>query len=349
MKSKAVSRKITFSKYEDTDRDGVLGLLANLWKGMNLSERDKKFRWRYEQNPYSTSPLIFVAADHDKIIGFRAMVHQKFTRKEEIYDVFSPADAIIDPEYRKMGIFSVLNKMAIEFVNDHFADKGIILNTSSNELSTPAYLNLGWQKTDGRKVYGYKFSLRSIFKKSTFFDDKVVTKGSDKVQFSMHLEPDELSPLFDSRSSDKIQNIRDINFFKWKYSQADVDYQFVRLFENEILQSYVVLKKISEKEVQIEEYYFEKFEQLKLILNCVIKECCFTICRFPIFSNSQKKLADKLGFIIENKYFLNLLRKKRISILVRTSNPKIKEADFYIDGLDLRKCSSWQIFQADAH
>ncbi len=92
------------------------------------------FDWKYRQNIYGDSIHVF-AYDDIKLIGIRCFWRNDLNNQIS----YQPCDTAVLEEYRKMGIFSQMSKLALE------KSKGSFIYNFPNENSLPANLKLGWQ------------------------------------------------------------------------------------------------------------------------------------------------------------------------------------------------------------
>jgi len=350
---------IKIKKYNEAWQEKLINLLGFMWKSSNEKEREEKFFWRYINNPYTKEPVIFIAEKDGELAGFRAFVIQKAVLDSEEYQIFSPADAIVHPSYRRMGVFSKLNDFFLEDICAENAKKSVILNLSSNKYSTPGYLKQGWQKSNGLKSYGFKISLYNFLKAKlkniNVFDytkDKgfILVNKLGQFEISSILYADEMAEFVsDNRQKSKITNIRDIDYFKWRYSNNKHKYRFVYLRSKGELKGYCVIKKSSSLQYSLEEYMAVDTKHLHNIFKKTASVLNIPVFRTMIISNHQKKILNKCGFYKEPALLLKLLKINRLPVLVRPVSLKPQEADFFINGLDIRNMENWLIYQADVH
>jgi len=335
----------------------VIMLLRFMWLHLSDEERIRRFEWRYEKNPFSSNPKILIAVCNDEVVGFRAFVVQNFLLREKCLKVFSPADAIIHPDFRRMGIFKKLNTMFIEKIYVEFKkEECLILNLSSNQYSTPGYLKQGWKETTGCKKYAYKVNLLNIIK-SKFRKNEINNWSEIKVNGSMFdieicsiLYYDELSKFCKNHiNHKKISNNRNHLFFEWRYTQEQSDYCYAYLRKNNYLFAYIILKKNKNNQVIIEEYGFRETKVFQVLLKRVIKNNKIAILRTKVINKFQAKLVKKCGFFVETQFFLKIFSKTRLPVLVRPNAINPKKQDFIYYKLDIRDIENWDIYQADSH
>lgn len=344
-------------KYSKNHKSRLLELLQYIWENLDGSERIKKFEWLYENNPYQKEPFIYVALDDEKLVGSRAFVPCNFTVGGSIIKTFCAADAIIHPDYRRRGIFSQLQSALIQDIRALFPDNCIIIALSSNQFSTPGHLKLGLQQTNGIKKYCYKISLFNYMKvrlfkrrkpeKQTMFQ---VNKKDTHLELSKKLQASEVSAfLKENRINDKITNVRDEDYFLWKYSYEPEKYTYVYCRKHSTLIGYMIIKHISDYQSSIEEYFSLDPKVLRSMINVAAIKLTIPIMRTQVLTTQEKKVLQKCGFITEPDLLLKLLKKKRLPVLIRPIQLETVEKDFFINSIDIRNIDNWQIYLADKY
>lgn len=341
-------------KYSNDYKSSLLELLSIMWNGLTDEEIIKKFEWRYEQNPAHDQPYIFIAVDNEnEVVGFRAFVLQEFCKGSKNIKVFNPADAIVHPDHRRKGLFSKLTNALIEQISDE-KRRGVVLNLSSNEKSTPGYLKLGWSRTNGQKRYAYKVSPKYFATKSdlTSFNrsEEVIDRGS--VVISYKVEIDQLS-LFAKCGEDQpsyFENCRTKEYFYWRYKLApDRDDYYSAYLKTDRVKAYVVLKRLSEYQFSLEEYDAGSAAELNQLIKKVVDTLKIPILRTWMINKSDHELLSTCGFLRETSLILKLTGKKRLPILIRPTVLQPVAGDFIYDGLDIRDMNNWRIQKADSH
>lgn len=338
-------------------KEQVVFLLKNMWKSLDETQRRERFEWRYEKNPYHSEPFIYVALDNNKVAAFRGFVLQHFIQNGKTYKVFSPADAIVHPDYRRMGLFSKLTIRCLEDIHAQFPDNSLVLNLSSNHLSTPGYLKKGWQATNGLKNYAYRISFKKFVssKFSRSSPDSVdpqarISKKGYLLEISNKLNSKEFSSIAEkTREPQKLSNVRDQAYFNWRYSYQPELYTYVSCWQGEYLAGFAVIENISSAQSRLCEYCAPDYHILQLILDFAIKYLSIPIMRTYALSGMDKKLLAKCGFVNEPSMLLNIIKKQRLPVLVRPTRPEPEDQDFLINGSDIRDINKWQICLADKH
>ena len=118
--SKTVSRgsgdEYAVRWYEAGDREGILSLYEREW-GRRPSEA--WFDWKYLRDPYLSHVPVNVAVREagpwsaDEVVGVQAYVPVRLRRGGETALALQPADAVVDSDHRRNGLYTRLTEAAI--------------------------------------------------------------------------------------------------------------------------------------------------------------------------------------------------------------------------------------------
>ncbi len=341
--------------FSEKYKTSLIKLLGYMWKSLSEDQIKEKFEWRYELNPFQEEPFIFLATDEsDNVVGFRAFVVQNFCLQNNRVKIYNPADAIIHPHHRRKGLFSKMTKTLIETVtaND---DRGIILNLSSNEKSTPGYLNLGWIRTNGIKKYGYRVSVKNFLgvrKKERIEEYKEKTNyGTFELTNTIKAGLLGFNKFNIPYHGDTLHNCRSEAFYLWRYHSAPDKDRYISAYLMDLnkITAYVIVKKLSKQHYSLMEFGAESEFLLEFLLHEVMKKVHIPILRSWMINQKDQEVLSKCGFITESPWMLKLLKKKRLAVLVRPTTPYPKNDDFIFEGLDIRNVENWHFQLADRH
>lgn len=350
---------IKIVRYSIKYKSQILNFLSMIWSEIDKDFIKEKFEWRYENNPNSLgNPFIYIALSENKIVGMRSFVLQRFTRNQSLYNVFTPADALVHPQFRRMGIFFKLNEEFIKDIQVFDAENCLSLSLSSNQFSFAGNLKQGWQEFNCDIKFGYKISIKSFlfsfFKKHketiTYKQQIIKQKSNIHIIISKQLHSEKMSELT-SNILDKrrFTNFRDINFFNWRYSFEKDKFFFIFYYNDIKLEGYLILKRISSSYFFLEEYVSLNENILETMIESSMDKLNIFILRVWISSTLDEKFMLKCGFFIEPHKFLKRAGKIRNPILVRPLNMKPTNSNFIIDKIDIRDCNYWQLFHSDIH
>jgi GNAT superfamily N-acetyltransferase len=133
---------LAIRRYEDTDEDAVLSLLAaSLGKTVDARYREY-FRWKHLQNPFGRS-FMWVGEAQGRIVGFRAFLRWRFMDPGgEPVEAVRAVDTATHPDAQGLGIFRTLTLHGIDEMRP--ANIQFVFNTP-NDQSRPGYLKMGWE------------------------------------------------------------------------------------------------------------------------------------------------------------------------------------------------------------
>lgn len=95
------------------------------------------FKWKYNDNIYGDS-FIIIAYDDTIPIGIRSFWRNDIEGKE----CYQPCDTALFEDYRKMGIFPEMSRLALEETNEAY------IYNFPNENSTRGNIKMGWEEYD---------------------------------------------------------------------------------------------------------------------------------------------------------------------------------------------------------
>lgn len=98
----------------------------------------KRWEWQYVQHPMAKDIKIIVAEDGDRLAGMTSFFPIPFLMNGELLNAWHGATAVVDPEYRRQGISTVMTKM--------FADElKFLVAKGVAEKQYLVIIKFGWQ------------------------------------------------------------------------------------------------------------------------------------------------------------------------------------------------------------
>ncbi len=351
------SSNYKIKRYSPTYKPQIIELLNGMWSEYEKSVRNELFQWRFEENPYE-KPVMFIAVDKEKVVGFRSFISQIFIREGKKYLAFSPTDTIIHRQYRRKGIISALNDKCIMELNRIYKDQSIILiNTSTSKPSMPVYLKQHWQKSNGLRRFYFKYSLLNYLKYFTVTNKNrkrsksvILIQKKYTIEITSEIKSNELSEFNNQiRNPKRWTNIRDEKFFSWRYSFEPEKFLCTYCYFDKKLQGYIILKHTTEAKGSIDQFEAINDKVFRIMLRAVIKYSKIPQVRSYAFLPEEKKLLKKNGFIAEPVALLKKIGRLRFPVLVRPGKIQPEDKDFIVDGRDIRNIENWHLQIADRH
>ena len=130
--------------YEPRYREQVMELQLLLWSE-DLELNDAYFAWKYDHNPYSETPLVYLLMHHSQVIGMRGFygAQWQFGKSGGKLSIPVAADLVIDPAHRGKDLFPLLMGEAFRDLASQGYD--YILNLSGNPINHRLSLRTGWR------------------------------------------------------------------------------------------------------------------------------------------------------------------------------------------------------------
>jgi GNAT superfamily N-acetyltransferase len=219
----------------------------------------RMWEWKHLRNPLNPPQLqIVVAVDGERIVGARPLMLANMRVGSEILKAGQPCDTMVHPDYRRQGLLSKMNDLAIE----HARAMGLSLFYNfPNPFSSPGYLKQGWEKLIpleslmrledpvrvaeakfGRgvasKVLGTSFGMifgRTPPRRNWPEEHNYQLKTSDRATEQL----DALEKLY---QEDKIELDRSPTYLEWRIDRhPEHEYRYVMCFDKEDLVGYTLV------------------------------------------------------------------------------------------------------------
>jgi predicted N-acetyltransferase YhbS len=95
-------------EYKNSDMNGINVLFNNVFKWLRS---DREWSWKFLENPHG-DPLIIVAETGGRIVGHYALLPRKIQCFGNDRTAYQEVDLMIDPDYKKGGLFRKLGEVA---------------------------------------------------------------------------------------------------------------------------------------------------------------------------------------------------------------------------------------------
>src|SRR5262245_53944943 len=139
-----MSERFEIFQYTPALKETVLALQTNLWSS-DLALNAAYLEWKYENNPYSKEPLIYLALNQGRAVGMRGVWATKWQigSAHTTFLIPYPDDLVIDPNSRNQGLIAKMMKVVL----NNLAKRGFdyVLNLSAGPVTTMSSLAAGWR------------------------------------------------------------------------------------------------------------------------------------------------------------------------------------------------------------
>ena len=262
-----MGREYEIIPYDSKFRSETLELLTPLW-GANLEANSRYFDWKYQQNPYSRKPLMYLALDGGNVVGtdsyFVSCWETGKGRKR--YHCVHGCDAVVHPAHRGRGLHKRIKAVAMDYLKTSEYELEITMasneiteshNIKAGGLSVAELKRLRWKMSEnggrlrslGRLVPGAGLIYRCFRGKAddgkrgsmssakarpfSILDANFVrygTFGHSKISLAAEPRPESMALLVSRMNrGGQIKHVRDKEFYSWRYRNPSSVYRFLYL------------------------------------------------------------------------------------------------------------------------
>jgi len=219
----------------------------------------ERWEWKHLRNPLNIpQPKVVVAVDGYKIVGARPLMLANMRVGNEILRAGQPCDTMVHPDYRRQGLLSRMNDLAIE----HAKTMGIsLLYNFPNPFSAPGYLKQGWEKVipleslmrfekpvqvaETKLGRGVASKIIGTSYRALFGRIPQRRNRSEEHDYRMETSDraiEQLESLEKLYQEDKIELERSRTYLEWRIDRHPKNkYRYIMCFENEDLVGYVLV------------------------------------------------------------------------------------------------------------
>ena len=307
--------------------------------------------WKYLDNPFVDRPLGVVAVAGREIVGFRGYHATPWQVSASGYRtlVLSPGDTCVHPEHRRRGLSVEMGRAAMRELHP---DYRVFLNMTAGASSVPGYLRMGFVPlqdksrmtliSPGRWARALLRSRRSRLGGVEFGEFGHIEVSPDPL-------PEELGRVaMDPASSEaRLTPVQDERFFRWYFRAPGANHVFYYARERGRVAGYVVLRVAASGQLAtITDYSRQSFPAVAGILRFLARSKPFGLIWMYSFTPDPelRRLLHSLGFRGDSSIERVRRRMNRVwPLLVRPVGATPEEEDWFVEGLDIRAISSWDI------
>ncbi len=317
--------------------------------------------WKYIDNPMiKGKPIVFGAIDKSsgKLVGIRPFLACNVVIGNKTFKAAQPCDTAVHPEYRGKGLFTDMNKVAIQELGKEGYD---LFFNFPNRNSQPGNLKMGWKKV---LVFDESLAFNNFSKVvKDMTDNHLYELGSKIISIGMpnlskiikRLEEEVMSYDLDVKVTtedsfdDSVENLwqykernrfrvkRDSKYMNWRFKKRpDKKYKYWTIRQNDKLLAYMITTisgRWGSTEGQIVDFNFIDDKYFIIILEKVIKEfqlnnSCNFVSILACTENRVFQKLKKIGFIHRFQFPYKLAMPER-NLLVRAINPEVLNYGLY--------------------
>ena len=329
---------------------GLAKLLVYL-TGADSSWNRDYLSWKYLDNPFVARPLGIVALAGREVVGFRGYHATPWQVPASGYRtlVLSPGDTCVQPEHRMKRLSVQMGRASMKEFHPTYR---VLLNMTATAPSVPGYLRMGFVPLQvksrltrtslwrlARALFRSRGSPLGSVEFGEFDDIAVLPNPLLKEMGRVAMDP--------SSSETRLIPLQDERFFRWYFRAPRDNHVFYYALEDRRVTGYVVLRLgYSGQLATIIDYSAQSFTAVARILRFLVRTGPFGLIQTYSFTPKPelRQLLQVLGF--RENGAIDRVRRWRSTVwplLVRPVKPNPSEEDWFVDGLDIRNISSWQI------
>ena len=245
-------------------RGQVAELQQYLWHG-SLARNAAYLEWKYEQNPYLSDPLIYLALDQGTIVGMRGVFGSCWEAGSARFIVPCADDFVIAPAHRRRGLFGRIMSAAVS----DLAARGhrVAFSLSAGPVTLAGSLAGGWnavgsvqevcwsaprsslRRRAGRAAAwlarrGWSRHLARVWPPPFRRLDRTAPRApaASAVWCGQHPHPEAMADLVARQPYDgRIRHVRDARYLAWRFANPLHEYRFL-LAGAARLEGYLVLQ-----------------------------------------------------------------------------------------------------------
>ncbi|MEE8555494.1 MAG: GNAT family N-acetyltransferase, partial [bacterium] len=327
-------------RYRPEFRTQVLELETHLWSS-DVAVNSAYLKWKYEQNPYSDTPLIYVALAEGKVVGMRGMYGALWQIGEsgQTLPGLCGADMVVAPEHRRRGLFTKINTVAM---NDLARiNHGYAFNFSAAPITFHASLRTGWRTVGPFRTVG-----RPAGEPTTH--DRERSREADRhVSAAQEApRPEALADLVERIGTDgRMRHVRDQGYFAWRFRNPLNAYRFL-FWEDARLEGYMVLQKRRHTRggaIRILDWEATHPQVHEDLLYAAIDRCRSTALLIwsATLGERTARLLQTAGFRRVNE--TQGVKDYRPGVLVRAVRDEMLDADWAVAGRRLLDMANWDL------
>ena len=339
--------------YRPEFKHQVVSLMQFLW-GSNTESNGSYFKWKYEDNPYTESPLGIVVLQKGGVVGFRGYFATRLEvgEKNNNFIALFPGDTCVHPDHRRSGLSMAMGNLAMKEYAKRYR---LFLNTSCTRSSLPGYQKMGFFSLSP-KVYLTRYSFLGLIKYILAARENLPLSASqiqfgkfDNILVSNQPSPEAMSSLVaaQNKKASVIRLSQGEDYFRWRFSNPLNKYVFYYSIKEDIPTAYVVMGiSPNNQHGYILDYAEKEGSALREIFRYVIKVKHFNLLSIYNFclDNTLRHALKGLGF--KTHSLVRIIERKlhgELPLLIRPVKESLMESDFFIEGIDSRKIENWSL------
>ena len=266
-----------FVEYRAKHKDQVLALESELW-GTDPGTTESYFEWKYECNPQSDRPILYVALSDCRVVGVRGFAGSKWQagRSGRVYPALLTNDFVVSRDHRGKGVgtslmmhsqhdlagkdhdfmisfsaFAATQSMQLKKSGWHYVapyrplryqtTRAAMLGWTDRRLrSGLAKLPLLWRCADS-ELFSALGRKGGLAESAGRYPAGSTVGGKGRILIEDDARPAEMAELVERIGNDgRITRVRDHKFFQWRFENPRYRYRILYWLDDR-LEGFLVL------------------------------------------------------------------------------------------------------------
>jgi GNAT superfamily N-acetyltransferase len=337
-------------EYRPEFREQILQVQRHLW-GPDVDVNSAYFKWKYDENPYLDTTLIYVALCKEKVVGMRGFYGAKWEVRDSSQTAFvlCAGDLVVDPEHRRRGLFRRIMAMALH----DLATRGYlyVFSLSASVITKVGSLTMGWRPVGSLKPMDWNLRGRvSSADRARPFDEleRTARDGKSNVIVGHAPRPEPMAELVERIGyQGKIRHVRDSEYLAWRFRNPLSSYRFL-FWGGSRLEGYLVLQTriyTDKLWVNIVDWEFVDDRVGAELLRAAVDWGGFdkiTIWSATLSESAKATLkSNRFDLWNEVEYFASIP-----TVLVKRVQDQVKNAEWTLNDMRLLDIGSWDLRMA---
>lgn len=231
-----------------------LSLLEELFNNSFKRNIDRNIlAWRYTKNPINEL-LVYVAIENNKIISNYSVSPCEVDIDGKIYKIALSMTTMTDPKYCGQGLFPKL----ANFVYDEMRKLGYIAI-------------IGFPNNNSHRTFINKLGWKDIYEIPTLKLDLNLIKSLDTSNRLDIVSDNEFNYNYSLVNSSKVKIYKDKSYLNWRFTNHPTNKYFnYAILKEDIVTTYVVIKKYLDNAIDIVDYSTIDSNQLYTVLSYLL-------------------------------------------------------------------------------
>jgi hypothetical protein len=371
--------KYTVVNYQPEFKNRVVELQKHLWSPSAALNR-AYLEWKYERNPYSDTPLIYLVLYEGEVVAMRGMFGMKWEigSESDTVHVLCAEDLVILPEHRNRGLVTKIMKNALHDAETRGHSHAFSL--SAAPVTMIASLAMGWRNVGSMKPmrrqpsqapfmfrlqryisgrhlarqYSHRFPFRQWEERQrplSCLDRKRFRPGVEvglSISVQKEPRPEAMAELVKQIGCDgRIRHVRDKTYFAWRFQNPLSRYRFFFREENG-LKGYLVLQEYVTPYLSRTRVNIVDWEATSLHVNEELLRAAVSCCGLFDMEIWSSTLDSEKKTLLRNAGFNPVDESKGMSqhqycLLVRPLQDDIRDSDWAVGNVSLLDMVNWDV------